>query len=143
MYTIFRLAAGLVIAAILTLSVAALPAAGEKTVTLTDKDFADKAKAPKVALAKGDKLEVKLTANPTTGFDWVITSKETATLKWAGEPKYEAMNKDKKLVGSGGIKTFTFTAAEAGEAEVELHYKRSFEKNTAPATTYKFKVTIK
>src|SRR5437667_9262409 len=80
----------------------AVHAEGDKTVTITDKD-----KDAKVELAKGDKLLVKLGANPTTGFTWVIASKEDDKLKSAGKPEYEPANKDKKVVGGGGTQTFT------------------------------------
>jgi inhibitor of cysteine peptidase len=109
---------------------------GGKTVTLTDKD-AD----AKVELAKGDKLVVKLAANPTTGFTWVIASKEDDKLKSTGKPTYEAP--EQKAVGAGGTQVFTFTAEAAGAAEVEMQYKRTFEKDKEPAKTFKFKVTIK
>jgi inhibitor of cysteine peptidase len=110
---------------------------GGKTVTLTDKD-AD----AKVELAKGDKLMVKLEANPTTGFTWVIASKEDdKLLKSAGKPDYVAP--EKKALGAGGTQVFTFTAEGPGMIDVELQYKRTFEKDKAPAKTFKFKVTVK
>jgi inhibitor of cysteine peptidase len=112
--------------------------ADEKTVTITDKD-----KDAKVELAKGDKLLVKLPANPTTGFTWVVASGESDTLRAKGKPAYEAADKDKKVVGGGGTQTFTFDAGSAGEVEIVLHYKRPFEKDKEPAKTYKFKVIVK
>jgi inhibitor of cysteine peptidase len=113
-------------------------AADEKTITITDKD-----KDAKVELAKGDKLLVKLPANPTTGFTWVVASGESDTLKANGKPTYERADKDKKAVGGGGTQTFTFDAGSAGEVEIVLHYKRPFEKDKEPAKTYKFKVVVK
>jgi len=125
-------------AILLTLMIEAngIQVSGDKTVTITDKD-----KEAKVELAKGDKLLVKLAANPTTGFTWVIASKEDAKLKAADKPVYEAAEKGK--VGGGGTQIFTFTATAPGIMEVEMHYKRTFEKDKEPAKTYKFKVTIK
>ena len=114
-------------------------AAGGKTVTLADEDL--KKENVKVELAKGDKLQLKLAANPTTGFTWVIASKEDPALKSAGKPEYTADKKGK--VGGGGTQVFTFTAEAAGETAVELHYKRPFEKDKEPAKTYKFKVVVK
>jgi inhibitor of cysteine peptidase len=134
MHRATQLATGLALVMLLTLSVAA-SATDEKTVTITDKD-----KDPKVELAKGDKLLVKLAANPTTGFTWVV-AKDSDKLKSAGKPEYEAADKGK--VGGGGTQTFTFTAQTTGELEVEMQYKRPFEKDKEPAKTFKFKVTIK
>ena len=114
-------------------------AAGDKTITLTDADL--KKDNVKVELAKGDKLELKLAANPTTGFTWVVGSKESTALKSAGKPEYVPDKKGK--VGGGGIQVFTFTAEAAGEVDVEMQYKRPFEKDKEPAKVYKFRVVIK
>jgi inhibitor of cysteine peptidase len=111
---------------------------GDKTVTITDKD-ADK----KVELSKGDKLQVKLPANPTTGFTWVIASGESDAFKSKGKPAYEPADKDKKVAGGAGTQTFTFDANAAGETEIVMHYKRVFEKDKEPAKTFKFKVVVK
>jgi inhibitor of cysteine peptidase len=123
----------------------------EKTVTITDKDKDVKSetkdgktemiKGDKVELAKGDKLIVKLPSNRTTGFSWTMGSKESDVLKSAGKPEYEPG--DKKAVGSGGTDVFTFTAGAKGDTEIELQYKRPFEKDKEPAKIYKFKVTVK
>jgi inhibitor of cysteine peptidase len=110
----------------------------EKTVTITDKD-----KDAKVELAKGDKLLVKLPANPTTGFTWVVASGETDSLRSKGKPTYQPADKDKKVVGGGGTQTFTFDAGTAGEVEIVMHYKRPFEKDKEPAKTFKFKAIVK
>jgi inhibitor of cysteine peptidase len=109
----------------------------EKTVTITDKD-----KDAKVELAKGDKLVVKLPANPSTGFTWVVASPENDNLKVTGKPVYEK-DKDKKGIGAGGTQIFTFEAGKAGEVEMEMHYKRPFEKDKEPAKTFKFKAVVK
>jgi inhibitor of cysteine peptidase len=137
MHIMQRLAPALTLLTALALATATLDAAfGDKTVTLTDKDIKD----AKVELAKGDKLVVKVASNKTTGFSWVVASKENDMLKW-GKSEYQAPEKGKP--GAGGTEIFTFTAEKAGEVEIEMHYKRSFEKDKEPAKTYKFKVTIK
>jgi inhibitor of cysteine peptidase len=130
------MASGLGLLLLPAMIVAASPI-DEKTVTVTDKD-----KDAKVELAKGDKLLLKLPANPSTGFSWVIASKEDDKLKSAGKPDFEA-DKDKKVPGAGGTQVFTFTAQAIGEVEVEMQYKRPFEKDKEPAKTFKLKVTIK
>jgi inhibitor of cysteine peptidase len=131
-----RIAIVLAVLTTFCLGVKAMPAADEKTVTVAAKDTEGK-----VDLAKGDKLLLKLSANPTTGFTWVIASKDSDKLKTDGKPAYEAAKKG--AIGGGGTQTFTFEAAAAGEVEVELHYKRTFEKDKEPAKKYKLKVTIK
>jgi inhibitor of cysteine peptidase len=111
--------------------------ADEKTVTITDKD-----KDAKVDLAKGDKLVVKLPANPSTGFTWVVASEKSDILKAPEKPMFEK-DKNAKGVGAGGTQVFTFEATKAGKVDVEMHYKRPFEKDKEPAKTFKFTVTVK
>ena len=61
-------------------------------------------------------------------------------LKAPAKPEYVADQQSK--AGGGGTQIFTFTAEAAGEIEVEMHYKRPFEKDKEPAKTYRFKVLV-
>jgi inhibitor of cysteine peptidase len=108
-----------------------------KTMTVTVKD---KDKEGKVKLAKGDTLEVRLPSNRTTGFSWQIAKIDKDKLKSQGKPVYEAPKKG--LIGAGGTEVFRFTAEAAGKSELELIYKRPFEKDKPPAKTYKLTVEI-
>src|SRR5262249_27911725 len=108
-----------------------------KTVPVTVKD---KDKEGKVKLARGDTLEVRLPSNRTTGFSWQVAKIEKDRLKSQGKPMYEAPKKG--LIGAGGTEVFRFTAEAAGKTELELVYKRPFEKDKPPARTYKLTVEI-
>jgi inhibitor of cysteine peptidase len=130
--------AGLAVWTALNLALGVLSAADEKTVTITDKD-----KDTKVQLAKGDKLLVRLEANLTTGYSWDLATNDNDILKSAGKPEYETPKDKKGIVGAGGTQVFTFTAKGAGELDVELQYKRPFDKDTEPAKTFKFKAVVK
>jgi inhibitor of cysteine peptidase len=106
-----------------------------ETVTVKDKD-----KEGKVKLARGDTLEVRLPSNRTTGFSWQVAKIEKDRLKSQGKPMYELPKKP--LPGAGGVEVFRFTAEAAGKTELELIYKRPFEKDKPPAKTYKLTVEI-
>ena len=108
-----------------------------KTVTVTVKA---KDKEGKVKLARGDTLEVRLPSNRTTGFSWQVAKIEKERLKAQGKPVYERPKKP--LPGAGGVEVFRFTAEAAGKSELELIYKRPFEKDKPPAKTYKLTVEI-
>ena len=70
---------------------------------------------------------IALGANPTTGYDWEVSLDETIlelvekTYKLPEEAEHE-------VVGAGGVDYFRFKALKAGETEITLVYKRSWEK---------------
>ena len=69
---------------------------------------------------------IAIGANPTTGYDWEVSLDETIlelvekTYKLAEEAEHE-------IVGAGGVDYFRFKALKAGEAEITMVYKRSWE----------------
>lgn len=93
-----------------------------------------------VAAKRGDRLEVSLAGNPTTGYQWEAAADSSAWLKQVGQPEFKA---DSSLLGAGGVVTLRFEATQAGEAALKLIYHRSFEKDTPPLNTFSVTVTIK
>ncbi len=69
---------------------------------------------------------IAIGANPTTGYDWEVSLDETMlelvekTYKLAEEAEHE-------IVGAGGVDYFRFRALKAGETEINMVYKRSWE----------------
>jgi len=69
---------------------------------------------------------IALGANPTTGYDWEVSLDESMlelvekTYKLPEEAEHE-------VVGAGGVDYFRFKALKAGETEITLVYKRSWE----------------
>jgi inhibitor of cysteine peptidase len=93
-----------------------------------------------VELHTGDTLEVALSGNPTTGYQWEIASGDTKVIKWREKPEYRS---DSAAVGSSGMFTFTFEAAAPGQTVLRLVYHRPFERNVPPARTFEFTVIVK
>ena len=85
---------------------------------------------------------IALGANPTTGYYWEVSFDETIvelvekTYKLAKEAEH-------KVVGAGGVDYFRFKALKAGETEITMVYKRSWEEPTAQDETKVFTVNIK
>src|SRR5689334_20302926 len=67
-----------------------------------------------IEVHKGDVLEVKLPANPTTGFQWEIKAVNRDILLPLGEPKFESSG---NAVGSGGTVTLSFEAVGPGQTK--------------------------
>jgi len=119
-------------AAIITLALAVAACSSEAAaVTIGPPDA-----GTTVSVVVGDRIDVALPGNPTTGYTWTLAAVDDTVLASRGEPEFRA---DSTLVGSGGTMTLTFDAIAAGTTTIELAYRRPFE--TAPAEDT-FTVTI-
>lgn len=93
-----------------------------------------------VELRAGDRLEVVLAGNPTTGYRWEQTGGDAAILQPEGEPSFTA---DSTLVGAGGTFGFSFAAAAAGQTTLTLVYRRSFEPDVPPLRTFEAPIVVR
>ncbi len=93
-----------------------------------------------IELRAGDKLQVVLEGNPTTGYQWQVREVDAAVLKVSGEPEYKS---ESSLTGAGGQYTFHFESLAPGQTVLQLIYHRPFEKNVAPIETYQVTVVVK
>jgi inhibitor of cysteine peptidase len=92
-------------------------------------------------LEKDGKMRIMLKSNPTTGFRWQIVRNNPEQLKLVDKSKYVPDKGGK--IGGGGRQIFEFLALEPGRSELELVYRRPFEKDVKPAKTFKITFDIK
>jgi len=90
-----------------------------------------------IDLREGERLEVTLSGNPTTGYSWELDSVDESILRSLGKPRYAASS---GATGSGGEFIFAFEAKAPGKTELRLVYCRPWEKGTKPAES--FAVTV-
>ena len=76
-----------------------------------------------VTLDEGQTLRVELEGNPTTGFEWQVSSVDDAVLRYE-DSEFDAGS---DVEGSGGIVTLTFDAVGAGATLLELIERPSWE----------------
>jgi len=88
----------------------------------------------------GQKLQISLEGNPTTGFNWELLEYDPAVLKQVGDMEYKS---DSKLMGAGGVMTFTFEALKSGDTRLRLIYHRGWETEVPPEKTYELDVSVK
>ena len=93
-----------------------------------------------IELRQGDRLEVILPANPTTGFQWEIKAVNTDILHPIGEPTFKPSS---TAVGSAGNVTLSFQATSSGQTKLELIHHRPFEKNVPPIQSFEVTVSVK
>lgn len=96
----------------------------------------------RVTLTTGQAVRVKLDTNPATGYRWVVDRGAANVLQPVGQPLYTPSSTSAPLVGAGGTMTFDFVAAAAGSDTLELAYRRSAEKNVAPARSFRVEMLV-
>ena len=87
-----------------------------------------------VEVAVGATFDLRLPANPTTGFQWKLQGALDAHLALVSET-YEPDAPpagSEPMVGRGGTAHFVFKGVSAGEATVVLGYLRAWDKGAAP-----------
>ncbi len=125
----------LLIASLLIVLMLGLSACGTSAVKI-DED----ANGQTIELSTGQKLEIKLAGNPTTGFGWEVSGIDPAVIQQSGEAEYKS---DSNLIGSGGVYTFTFEGVKAGTSTLKLIYHRSWEKDVPPEEEFTITVNVK
>lgn len=92
-----------------------------------------------VEVASGEKITITLEGNPTTGYSWEVSEIDAAVAELAGEPDYKS---DSKMLGSGGVYTFTFKTTAPGTTNIKLIYHRSWE-DAEPEKVYEVTLNVK
>lgn len=78
-----------------------------------------------VHLRPGERLEIALSGNPTTGYSWAVSSVDGTVLQLLGEPAYRPSSIN---TGAGGEFAFMFEAQQPGQTTLRLAYCRPWEK---------------
>jgi predicted secreted protein len=92
----------------------------------------------RITVPVGVSFTINVNANPTTGYTWEVGF-DQSLLKLV--KRYTPSGTG--MIGAGGVETFEFEGMKAGETEIYLNYKRSFEPNNPALETKNFKVTVK
>jgi inhibitor of cysteine peptidase len=104
------------------------------TKTVTD---ADNGKT--VQIKMGDVLEVRLSSNPTTGYEWYVQKQSTALLKLTGQSWTQP---PPGLVGAPTVQIIDFAPTGKGTGVLMLHYVRSWEPPNPNEQQWSLHVTI-
>jgi len=91
-----------------------------------------------VTLPAGSRITISLAENPTTGYEWNITS--TRGLQYVSDVFIPS---DTGLVGAGGMHEWQYIAPESGTAEFSAIYWRPWEGVTGDETAFRMAFTIK
>jgi len=83
----------------------------------------------------GQEFEIKLGANPSTGYNWLISKLDKNFLEVTGQDFVP--NAPAGVVGSPGTAVFKLKALKAGTTELTLQYKRSWSPDVLESKSYK------
>lgn len=129
---------GITIATLFAALALGLSHALAETVTITAPDkTTEKAK---VKLATGDILELKLEMTSGTGYSWAVGKNAKDMLPQQGEAIFEKPKTPRP--GAKQLQVFRFKATSRGTSELELVYRRPFEKDKPPAKTFALTVDV-
>ena len=103
------------------------------TVSLTDS-------GGEAALLPGQPLVVRLPSNPSTGYSWSYKVVGDDVLHLDSVSGVTTAKDG--MVGAPGETAWTFRAQGKGIAELSYAYARSWEKNAAPAKTFRLTVVV-
>jgi len=94
-----------------------------------------------IRIAVGETFSIVLDSNPTTGYSWQRGKQAEDGILSFVDSAYVAPRTD--LAGAGGRERMTFKAMAPGTEKLTLYYLRPWEKNTEPARTMVFTVTVR
>ena len=119
------------IAACCLILCAASATATAKTIKLTAADTGKNIKA-----AVGDKIDLTLAGNPTTGYSWSVAKTAGNSVK-LGKLVYKQAPSPRGMVGVGGQYSLSMTVVKTGAFSIILHYQRPWMKGKqAPASVF-------
>jgi predicted secreted protein len=90
-----------------------------------------------VELKEGQVLVVSLEGNPSTGYTWELAGADEKVLRQKGEVEFEP---ESPLLGAPGKQIMRFEALGEGRADLDLVYRRPWEKGAKPARTFSLQV---
>ena len=94
-----------------------------------------------IEMRSGDRLNIVLTSNPSTGYNWQVVGGDTSVVAQVGAPVWKADQPG--LPGGGGKLSIPFLAEAPGRTTLKLAYSRPWDRETPAAKTYDVTVIVK
>jgi inhibitor of cysteine peptidase len=91
-----------------------------------------------VTVAPGDRLELRLDENTTTGFRWRVEDDTSGVLVLESD----AYSRTREgVAGAGGTRELRFAVAKPGQAVLRVTNRRSWEHDQPPRSMFELTVT--
>jgi len=95
-----------------------------------------------VTVQVGDTLEVSLSENASTGYQWSIPPAVKNKLTPALREREESVDAPDGPPGRPAIRHLYFEALAPGTVDLEIHYRRSWESDKPPARKFTLRVVV-
>lgn len=92
-----------------------------------------------VSMNQSNIITVRLAENPTTGFQWNLTT--TPGLRVVRD-EYVPSDTSGKMVGSGGTRVWDISTEAIGEQQIHAVYKRSWEPATGNESAFSMTIVV-
>lgn len=92
-----------------------------------------------IAVNTGDRIELALDCNPSTGYSWEITALNTAVLKQVNDVAFKASS---TAIGAPGTCTFSFDAIATGASALKLGYKQWWDAEMKQDPTFEATIAV-
>jgi inhibitor of cysteine peptidase len=96
-----------------------------------------------IELHAGETLEIDLSENASTGFQWIATPESLRKAEKILHQKESSAEGAGGPPGKPGVRHFSFEATGPGTVELELHYRRPWETAKPPARKFKLRVRVR
>jgi inhibitor of cysteine peptidase len=93
-----------------------------------------------ITVTVGDEVVIALDENPTTGYTWAVEKIDDTILALKSS---DYTRTGPPVSGAGGVRTFTFTAKQAGTSPLELKDWRSWEGDKSVIGRYSLTIEVK
>lgn len=93
-----------------------------------------------VNLKPGDTFEVRLEANPSTGYGWTVSPEKNNIVRQKSMKFVRGGAGD--VPGAGGTNVWTFEAVKAGNQKLTFNYQRPWEKSVPAVKTVSYSVIV-
>jgi len=96
-----------------------------------------------VVLHVGEALEVTLSENGSTGYQWAIPPELKGKFAKTIREREQTVEAPQGPPGKPGLRHLRFEAIKPGTAELELHYRRPWETDTPPARKFNLRLLVR
>ncbi|MGK8523598.1 protease inhibitor I42 family protein [Nocardia asteroides] len=93
-------------------------------------------------LSVGQRLEVALPANPSTGYAWSVAGVDASVVRPDGEADFEPDPAVPVAPGAGGTAVWTFVGVAAGATPLRMEYTRPWDQGLEPARTFSLTIEV-
>jgi len=104
--------------------------------------YSDSDTGGEIEIDSGERFELRLESNPSTGYLWVLEKNSPMDLIKFESMTHEPFETTDDVVGAAGMDVFTFKAVEEGAGILRLEYIRSFDDPPIPERVVEYIVRV-